>query len=306
VSLFDMAGVIGHGLLYALIYPATLLGIALCASAVHWAYEAAGAPFRRPKPPTYDDRFALRARMKRLAKTTLLLVPAKRPGFSKIGGLPNLPDSVPWPRSRVGPAAFVAQLDLEVIRRSDGFDWLPLAGCLFVFFDERNNGARDAARVIYSTDEPAVEAAPPSDLPRGFRFGERRVAFMPFVSFPSSDWLGSDWPDGIDWESWPFADGADFGDEIEHRVGGYPSEIQGGRMALECEALHRGAPPAYEEAAPDDLVRASRQWRLLVQIDSDPGLGMTWADGGRVYIFVRTPDAKKGDFSKIVTLTQTY
>jgi uncharacterized protein YwqG len=129
---------------------------------------------------------------------------------------------------------------------------------------------------------------------------------MRFASLPSADWLDEEWPRDLDLKDWDLLKDCDFGDEIEHRIGGYPSEIQGGQMAIECEYLHRGLTREYGAPVPDDIRRASQQWRLLLQIDSDPALNMNWWDGGRLYVFVRARDAKRGDFSKTVTITQTY
>jgi uncharacterized protein YwqG len=129
---------------------------------------------------------------------------------------------------------------------------------------------------------------------------------MRFTSLPSEDWLDKEWISGVGGTDWPVLKDCDFGDEIEHRIGGYPSEIQGGQMALECEYLHRGLTRDYREPVPDDIRQASWQWRLLLQIDSDPALNMNWWDAGRLYVFVRARDAKRGDFSKTVTVTQTH
>jgi uncharacterized protein YwqG len=98
-----------------------------------------------------------------------------------------------------------------------------------------------------------------------------------------------------------------FGDQIQHRIGGYPSEIQDEQMAISCELMRRGLPPEYAgtEITPA-IERASKQWRLLLQIDSDPALTMNWGDGGRLYVFIREKDARAGDFSRTVTISQTY
>lgn len=270
---------------------------------------------RKIRPPTpvgdhaaedASSKFVLRARMKRLAKPTLLLVPAKAPGFSKIGGLPELPRSVDWPIFEGRPAAFVAQIDIAAFRPHGGFDWLPEDGRLYMFFDDWKNGAADSAAILYSKDVAGAAREPPSGLPAHRRFSERRVGFMRCTSFPSADWLGRNWPAGLDLEHWEFAKDADFGDEIEHRIGGYPGEIQGGQMAVECEYLWRGLRRDLRQPVPDEVRRAARQWRLLLQIDSDPALGMNWWDAGRLYVFIRARDAKRGDFSKTVTITQTY
>src|SRR5206468_6059718 len=134
-----------------------------------------------------------------------------------------------------------------------------------------------------------------------WRFSERRAAFLPFRSIPSLDWLGVDLSDldVSDDELDELADAPDepFGDELQHRIGGYPSEIQGTRMSLECEYLARGLKAETVEPPPA-ILRASRTWRLLLQIDSDPGLGMSWGDAGRLYVFVRQAHAERGDFTK--------
>jgi hypothetical protein len=146
----------------------------------------------------------------------------------------------------------------------------------------------------------------PSLLPRNRRFAERRIGFTRFMSFPSPDWLGHDWPAGLDFGPCEFAKNADLGGEIEHRIGGYPGEIQGGQMAVECEHRWRGLTHDRRQPASDDILHAARQWRLLLQIDSDPALNMNWWDAGRIYVFIRARDAKRGDFSKTVTITQSY
>lgn len=75
-------------------------------------------------------------------------------------------------------------------------------------------------------------------------------------------------------------------------------------MHVECERMRRGLPEGAEVT--DAILRAARQWRLLLQVDSDDALKMNWGDGGRLYVFVREADARKADFSKTVTLTQCY
>jgi uncharacterized protein YwqG len=235
-----------------------------------------------------------------------LLVPATTPGFSKLGGLPELPAGMAWPSGEREPPAFVAQISLEPFREEGVLDWLPETGQLYLFFDEWLNGAANCGRVIFSTEAAGPPCSLPEDLAKKRLFKERRIGARRYTSFPSLDWLGEDWPVGISWSNWDAAKDADFGGGIEHRIGGYPAEIQGGQMAVECEYLHRGRTFDYREPVPDDIRRASRQWRLLLQIDSDPALNMNWWDGGRLYVFIRARDAKRGDFSKTVTITQSH
>jgi len=247
-------------------------------------------------------------RMRRAAQPTLLLAPAQALGFSKLGGLPDLPAGLGWPGRTDGPRAFLGQIDLGAVGAGADLEWLPTDGRLYLFVDEARYGFADLVRVLHSREAPAGERAPPASL-RG-TFLERRVEFTPLTSLPSLDWLGVEADDLAvsDEELDRLADlpDAPFGDEIQHRIGGYPSEIQAGRMQVECEYLRRGLDGANGAEIPEAVRRASRQWRLLIQIDSDPALGMNWGDGGRLYVFIRKADAERADFSKTVTLFQTH
>jgi uncharacterized protein YwqG len=98
--------------------------------------------------------------------------------LSKLGGLPNLPPSVEWPRQgQTGtPLHFLAQVDLsqlpttplENTRRGPA---LPKSGLLFFFADMieemlwgDNGGPFATTRVIF-TDRGGAEREPPGDIP---------------------------------------------------------------------------------------------------------------------------------------------
>jgi hypothetical protein len=60
----------------------------------------------------------LRAWMRRLAEPTFLFVwPPEKPGFSKLGGRPELPVDVAWPDGARGPRQFLLQIDLSELPR---------------------------------------------------------------------------------------------------------------------------------------------------------------------------------------------
>lgn len=246
------------------------------------------------------------ARASRMVRPTLLLVRATIPGHSKLGGRPDLPIGVEWPVGPRGPMGFLTQVDLAEVRKCGGPDWLPEDGLLSLFHDD-DYGAASQVRVLH-LPAGTSPATPPLSLTKTWRYPERAVDFALFQSMPSLDWLDVSLADnaddedlGVDLDARPFPPGP------EHRLGGYPSEIQDEQMAVSCEYYARGLLP-YDQKAPPaaELVAAAASWRLLFQIDSDPDLNMNWGDDGMLYVFVREEDARAGDFSKTVTVSQTY
>lgn len=293
-----------HGVWYGIAFDTVLFGGIAAFFWVKYRLEHARRERRRVSVPGYANR--LRARMRRRAKPTFLLVPAREEGFSKLGGAPELPKGMTWPAEHGRLRSFAAQLDLAALRAHGGPEWLPHQGRLYAFVDEDRNGFPDLVRMLYSVDPWGPAVLPPNRAVK--TLPERRVAFEVYSSIPSLDWLGIDLsevdigPDELD----ELAD-APWDDEIQHRIGGYPSEIQSEQMAISCELMRRGLPSEYEgtEITPA-IERASKQWRMLLQIDSDPALKMNWGDGGRLYVFIREKDALKGDFSQTVTISQSY
>ncbi len=256
------------------------------------------------------DADELRARLKEMAEPSLVLAPAWEFGFSKLGGDPELPAIVPWPRDGGVPLTFLAQIDLAEARASGGPAWLPLEGQIFVFYDPEGHGGPDVVRAIYHRDPWGSPGTSP--LRARLRFPEQRVRFARVISAPSLAWLGladhrlkdhhpKAWKEIADLVTAPP------GDQIQHRIGGYPNEIQDGQMALVCERAFRGLwDPAHQTNGTTEMQQAVDAWRLLIQIDSDSTLKMNWGDGGRLYIFVRKTDAVAGDFSKTVGIWQSY
>lgn len=97
---------------------------------------------------------------------------------SRVGGLPNLPASEPWPwpkRTPPGPKTvplhFIAQIDLAEMPRID--PRLPERGMLFVFANQRcvedwmTYAAHKHSRIVYVPDVPldTPERQPPPELP---------------------------------------------------------------------------------------------------------------------------------------------
>jgi uncharacterized protein YwqG len=272
-------------------------------------HEPTEEPGRDLARPTCSTAW-LRSRISELADTSLLLLPASVPCFSKLGGDPELPPHIPWPMSDFGPRAFLAQVDLDEVHAAGGPEWLPSHGKLYMFAVPDGFGMPDMVQTIFTSGRDAQSVPTPREVE--WRFRERRVGFRRVVSAPSEDWIGVQHHRLIDddpepWTSWGARFDAPPSDAMQHRLGGFPNEIQDSQMALICERLRSGLPePRYEPSVTADLERAANDWRLLLQIDSDPGLGMEWGDAARLYVLIRKDDALSGDFSMTVTLYQSY
>jgi uncharacterized protein YwqG len=60
-------------------------------------------------------------------------------GASKIGGLPDLPDSIGWPEWKGLPLGFIAQINLSDVAALDKDDLLPKQGILYFFYDAKQS-----------------------------------------------------------------------------------------------------------------------------------------------------------------------
>lgn len=244
-----------------------------------------------------------REALSKLGAPSLVLTVTGEPGFSKIGGAPELADDLTWPVGEKGARIFLAQLDLAEVKRWGGAEWLPSSGRIYAFADDERGGFSDHVVILASLLEPHA----PQTVSPGRTFRERRVEGRSYTSFPSPEWLGVDGVEGDQKGLDEFViEPEPAGREGMHRVGGFPSEIQGGRLSIECEHLSRGQNYSYADPIPAEIEEAAKSWRMLLQIDSDLDLKMNWWDSGRFYIFIREEDARAGDFSKTVTISQTY
>lgn len=252
---------------------------------------------------------ALHDEMMRLALPTLYLTDTEEPSHSKLGGTPDLPAGMEWPTSAEGPMGLLVQIDLAAARASGGPDWLPASGTLYAFHDERW-GFADQVRVICAPDGPRSPVEPPFWLRKEWRYPERRVGFVERQSIPSTDWLAVDTSvtdlHDVEWDDIDALRQPPEGRDKAHRLGGYPDEIQGDQMAVASEYAIRGLERFYKDPVPSDILEASAAWRLLLQIDSDEELKMGWGDSGMIYVFVREQDARAGDFSQTVAISQCF
>ncbi len=237
----------------------------------------------------------------------------------KVGGQPDLSARHRWPTWKGAPQSFLAQLDLSALRRIGGPDWLPKSGALFFFYDaEQSTWGYDPAdrgswAVIYDPDGFAAKPLASPGVPDHAVFNERPLGGRLGRSRPDAELLGVPYPDGDtpEYESYlaQFYASAP-ADAPWHQVAGYPAAIQSSEMALEAQlasnGVYVGGTEGYASPKREALEAGVKDWRLLLQIDSDDDARMMWGDSGRLYFWVREDEARNGDFSGTWMVLQCY
>ena len=254
-----------------------------------------------------------------------------RPGFhlralnegdepvAQLGGNPRLPADLAWPVwEGHGPLNFIASIDCARVPTKDLDIPLPESGTLLFFYYDGLGSSSVAyddpdsvfngTRVLYvPADAELSEVAAPEGTSPFSRLdlGGELIATAPDNENATLIAAYGDPSDPVAYVDYPTTDpdGTGFWDDVSafrrdnwphHRVGGYSLPVQGAVEPEGAQAFHPGKEQEAEAARKElatDLV-------LLIQIDSDPRVGMAWADAGRLYWMIRREDLAAGRFEK--------
>jgi len=265
---------------------------------------------RKEPPPPPRDVLALAAPLKRPA---VHLRTSADDAPSHLGGTPLLPAGTSWPSRDGAPLTFLACLDLASLHAALRVPWLPPSGRLLFFYDAEKQPwgfdpkDRGSFVVLHAGNDAATLVAPPgAPLPR------RNVSCRVIETYPSWERPEVASLQLTDSEAEILIDArlAAYGESPHHQVWGFPDPIQGDEMELECQlvshGLYCGDSSGYlsREAAP--LREGAKDWRLLLQIDTDEDLGVMWGDGGILYFWIREEDARAGRFDQAWAVLQCY
>ena len=242
---------------------------------------------------------------------------AIQPGQSKIGGAPDLPQGAIWPTLNGAPMAFIAQIQLAEAHPYDSAGLLPAEGLLSFFYDatQQTFGAdpKDSAglKVLYLKQPSAAlqRTDPPPSLPAEGRSRVCSVGFSSELTLPlepNLDLPSLAWSDD-DQRRYDAALQQVVGAQAHpiHRLLGHPDTIQDD-MRMECQLAANGV--TDPDAAPQrvaQLAPGANDWLLLLQIDSDPSVGMQWANAGMLYFWIRRQDLAQGQFAHVWVVLQS-
>ncbi len=240
-----------------------------------------------------------------------------KPGVSKVGGHPDLPQSVSWPTWEDGPLSFVAQVNLPEARKYDTQKVLPPSGVLYFFYDSQQEiygsdpADRGGWKVIYNNSDsaPLSRQPIPAGLPASAQFKACAVEFFTEITLPQRPSIY------IDKLNWTDADQKAYSDfiskfpsqqdrmSIQNRLLGYPDEIQDD-MHLQVHLVSHGLKSDQDPRAAD-LKKGALDWQLLLQIDSDENAGMRWASTGMLYYWIQRQALQSRNFDNVWVVLQS-
>jgi hypothetical protein len=208
-------------------------------------------------------------------------------GVSKVGGAPDLPAATPWPATSDGAALpFIAQIRLADIAPLDPEGDLPHAGLLSFFYaiNQPDGGLRiaddpSAWRVLWTPDDSAALSrhATPAALTDALdsSLPACAVTFTRRLTLPSPEaraitQLGFTNDERLGYIT--VVSGADVGylPEMDHRLLGYPYQLESGAFTAAYMAVHGIEQPQFEMSAEAQVERQramehmqelAQQWR---------------------------------------------
>ena len=265
---------------------------------------------KEPPPPPRD----VMALASPLAQPALQVVTSASETGSFLGGTPPLPAGREWPSKEGTPLTFLACLDLASLQSTLPVPWLPPSGRLLFFYDAENQpwGFDPKNRGSWAV-LPAGDVTPAS-APAGATTSltHRPVMFRRIDTYPSYERPDVAALHLTDAEAEILIDArlAVYGDRPRHQIAGFPDPVQGDEMELECQlvsnGLYCGDTSGYLSSRASELRDGAKDWRLLLQLDSDEELGVMWGDAGTLYFWIREADARSGRFDQAWVVLQCY
>jgi len=247
------------------------------------------------------------------AKPAILLVPTRQTApptlpFSRLGGLPQLPESLEWPTHEDRALTFLAQIQLsELGGLLEAFPECPRHGRLYFFCDVENYPSgwdrKEAGRwrVLFTADEtePVTEAPAPPELTAYELLHPVSVFAHRTMTIPATRSIELSRLPALEGDTWDrylaLRNDLSAGGP-QHQLFGHPAAIQGcmqrtAQFASKGLKLPKGVHSWYEHPRAAKLMPGAHDWLLLLQVDSDSNVnGYCWGDAGTLYFWIQRDD----------------
>ncbi|MDD6799961.1 MAG: YwqG family protein [Firmicutes bacterium] len=244
-------------------------------------------------------------------------------GFSKMGGLPDLPSGIEWFRQDMSdiPLSFVCQINFAEVKPFDTEGKLPDSGILYFFYDCSEDGmpwgydpADSNGKIVYYYDGDLSELkrreAPEDIEENGCVFGAAQLRFETAFDLPDLD---SPSGEALDMSKNDLEKYLEMLDDVSgylnNKMLGHPNNLQGS-MELECElvssGLYCGDSSGYIEGKKKGMDKNAHRWRLLLQIESNEEIGMIWEDCGMLYLWIPEEELSAKNFDASWLILQCY
>jgi uncharacterized protein YwqG len=188
---------------------------------------------------------------------------------------------------------------------------LPSHGIVYFFYcsDQDSWGydpaQKDKFRVLFDDGASSnlKRANFPPDLPDFGRYKPCRVEASQATSLPSLELIHNIFKTEKDFQFYEHF----LEDGRVNKVLGHADVIQD-EMELECElvsnGLYCGDSSGFNNPLAKILEPNAKNWRLLLQIDSNNEAGMMWGDLGRLYFWIKMEDLKERRFDRMWMILQ--
>ena len=262
--------------------------------------------------------WTLKSKVNKFAKKTIHLAPTfDCDKFSKIGGPPDVPAEFEWPVWNGKSLSFLMQLKFSEINSKNELPNMPTSGLMYVFYDqEQSTWGFDPAdkgswKILFfpETDKLKMRRYP-KDIKVRYKVCNlisRTINTIPTLYDKRIEALNLSEKQ----EDWYYDYRQSLFEEMPaHQIGGYPYEIQGTDMDLECElvsnGLYCGDESGYNDARAKILEKNREDWTLLLQIDSDENYSMMWGDSGMLYFWIKKQDLEVPNFENVWMILQCF
>lgn len=243
----------------------------------------------------------------------------KSVGRSKLGGRPDLPADLTWPIGKVAgreiALPFIAQIDIAPLWRiytgpgAQGL--LPTSGMLYFFYNMENYGTDFLApanwRVFHSPireKDKFAPSEPPLPIPPHLEYKAHAAKFEIEMTLPNIEttFIGKVEMTQEEWDAY-----AQLRDELRlnqtiHQMMGHADDVQPYALENSYERVRDTFFPgdrAFKDLTPKEKSQEYFKGRLLLQIETDKNMNMTFGRGGRLFFFIREWDLIMKDFSKV-------